>query len=144
MNKVVIIGNLTKKPELLMTTAQTTFCRFSLATNRSYTDSDGNKITDFINISAWGKLALLACEYLNKGSKACVVGRLETRNYENKDGVRIYSFEVVADEIEFLTPKTHTDNVSSANVSPHSNTELSEKPKISSELKEVEVDILPF
>lgn len=144
MNKVIIIGNLTKKPELLMTTTRTTFCRFSIATNRSYTDSNGNKITDFINVSAWGKLALLACEYLNKGSKACVVGRLETRSYENKDGVKVYAFEVVADEIEFLTPKSHADNVTRPDVPPHSNTESSEKPKIHTELKEVEVDLMPF
>lgn len=69
---------------------------------------------------------------------------METRNYENKDGVKVYTFEIVADEIEFLTPKSHADNVTRPNVSSHSNTELSEKPKIHTDIEEVKVDALPF
>jgi single-strand DNA-binding protein len=104
MNKVFLIGNLTKNPELSKTTGDISYCRMSIAVNRSY----GENEADYFNIIAWRGLAETCGKYLSKGKKICVVGHLQTRSYEH-DGIKKYVTEIVAEEIEFLSPKAENE-----------------------------------
>ena len=105
MNKVILIGNLTKPPELRTTGSGTSICTFSIAVNRKYRAQDGSQSTDFFEIVVWRKLAENCARWLDKGKKVAVIGELQTRSYEAKDGSRRHVTEIVADEVEFLTPK---------------------------------------
>lgn len=105
MNKVILIGNLTKDPEVRTTNNGTYVTTFSIAVNRKYKAHDGSQITDFFDIVAWRQLAELCGKYLEKGRKIGIVGELQTRSYESKDGTKRYVTEIVASEVEFLTPK---------------------------------------
>lgn len=105
MNKVFLTGNLTKDPEVRTTPAGASVCTFGLAVNRRFKSKDGSEVTDFFNIVAWRQLADLCGRYLAKGRKIAVVGELQTRNYEAKDGTKRYVTEIVADDIEFLSPR---------------------------------------
>lgn len=104
MNKVFLIGNLSKDPELRTTNSGKSVCTFSIAVNRRK-DKDGNSTADFYSIVAWRQLAELCCKYLAKGRKVSVVGELQNRSYEANDGTKRHVTEIVANEIEFLTPK---------------------------------------
>lgn len=105
MNKVILIGNLTKDPEVRTTNNGTYVTTFSIAVNRKYKAQDGSQITDFFDIVAWRQLAELCGKYLEKGRKVGIVGELQTRSYESKDGTKRCVTEIVASEVEFLTPK---------------------------------------
>jgi single-strand DNA-binding protein len=105
MNKVYLIGNLTKDPELSETANGTAVCRFSIAVNRSFASADGTKETDFFNITAWRGQAETIAKYTKKGNKVAVVGSIQLRNYEGTDGVKRQAVDIVANEVEFLTPK---------------------------------------
>ncbi|UED72113.1 single-stranded DNA-binding protein [Brevibacillus sp. HD3.3A] len=100
MNKAILIGNLTKDPELRYTPNGVAVTTFTVAINRPRRSE--NQETDFINIVAWQKLADLAAEYLAKGRQCAVEGRIQTRNYDNKEGKRVYVTEVIAENIQFL------------------------------------------
>ncbi len=102
MNKVVLIGNLTKDPELSTTNNGVSYCRFTLAVSRRFANANGDRDADFINIVVWRGQADNCHKYLKKGSKACVVGNLQTRSYDAQDGSKRYVTEVVAEEVEFL------------------------------------------
>ena len=101
MNKIFLIGNLTRDPEHRVTTSGISVCTFSLAVNRRFSSQDGKREADFISIVAWRGLADTCIKFLRKGSQVAVCGSLQTRTYE-KDGVKRYVSEVVADEVEFL------------------------------------------
>lgn len=105
MNKVILIGNLTKPPELRATQSGTQVCTFSIAVNRRFKGQDGKPVTDFFNIVAWRQLGEMCAKYLDKGRKVCVTGELQTRSYEANDGTRRTVTEIVADDVEFLSPK---------------------------------------
>lgn len=105
INKVILIGRLTKDPETRVLTSGSTVSTFNLAVERTFKSRDGEKEVDFIPIVTWGKTAELCSEYLQKGSLAGIAGRIQTRSYEAKDGTKRYVTEVVAEEISFLTPK---------------------------------------
>lgn len=105
MNKVILIGNLTKDPELTTTTSGISVCRFSLAVSRRFTNSEGERETDFINVVVWRNLADNCHKFLRKGSKAAVVGNIQTRSYDAQDGSKRYVTEVVAEEVEFVGAK---------------------------------------
>lgn len=105
MNKIILIGNLTKDPELTSTNSGISVCRFTLAVSRKYKNADGEKETDFINCVAWRNLADTIERFVKKGSKIGVIGSMQTRSYEAQDGTKRYVTEVVADEIEFLSTK---------------------------------------
>ena len=109
MNKVILIGNLTKDPELATTSNGITVCRFSLAVQRKFANADGEKEADFINIIAWRKLGETCGKYLAKGRKCSIIGALQTRSYDAQDGSKRYVTEVVADEVEFLSAKPQED-----------------------------------
>ena len=133
MNKVFLIGNLTKAPECAKTEKGINYARFSIAVNRDYKDANGEKITDFFNVIAWRQLADLCYKYLDKGNKVCVVGSIENRSYENKDGQKINTYDIKADEVEFLTPKF--DNSKTATESNESDI---------AKLEKVNTDDMPF
>lgn len=103
MNKCIFIGNLTRDPESQTTANGVSFCRFSIAVNRQYANANGEREADFINIIAWRGLADNCAKYLSKGRKVCVVGALQTRTYEDKDGNKRYATEIVADDVEFIS-----------------------------------------
>ena len=106
MNKVFLIGNLASNPETRKLPDGTVRCSFRLAVQREYKNAQtGEREADFISITAWRKLGELCQTYLSKGKKAAVVGRLLTRSYEGEDGGKRYITEVVADSVEFLSPK---------------------------------------
>ncbi len=105
MNKVFLIGNITRDPELNTTSSGVSVCRFSIAVNRNYTTADGERQTDFFNIVAWRGLGERIAQYQKKGYKVAVSGFLQTRNYEDNKGVKHYTVDVVAEDIEFLTAK---------------------------------------
>ena len=105
MNKVILIGNLTRDPELTETPSGVAVCRFSIAVSREYANADGARETDFFNITVWRGRAENCGKYLKKGNKVAVVGSLQNRSYEDKDGIKRTVTDVVASDVEFLTPK---------------------------------------
>lgn len=105
MNKVILIGNLTRDPEVSTTSGGTSVCKFSIAVNRDYENGKGERDTDFFNITVWRGRAETCGKYLKKGNKVAVCGSLETRKYDDKDGVTRYVTDVIASDVEFLTPK---------------------------------------
>lgn len=131
MNKVFLIGNLTREPESNTTASGIQMCRFSIAVGRRFKNAEGENETDFFNIIAWRGLADTCGKYLHKGSKVAIVGSLQTRSYDAEDGTKKYVTEVVAEEVEFLTPKGTSD------------AQLNGSADISN-LKPVEDDGLPF
>lgn len=105
MNKVFLIGNLTRDPELSETSGGVSVCHFAIAVNRSYTSSDGERQTDFFNVTAWRGLADTIARYVKKGSKVAVSGSIQIRNYEDNQGNRRTAVDVIAQDVEFLTTK---------------------------------------
>ena len=104
MNKVYLIGNLTRDPEMRSTSTGIAVCNFSIAVNRRFKNAQtGQQETDFFNIVAWRQLAELCGRYLAKGRKVAVFGSIQTRTYEAQDGSKRSAFDIVADEVEFLT-----------------------------------------
>ncbi len=105
MNKVFLIGNLTRDPELTETAGGVSVCHFAIAVNRSYTSSDGERQTDFFNVTAWRGLADTVARYTKKGNKVAVTGSIQIRNYEDNQGQRRTAVDVIAQDIEFLSAK---------------------------------------
>lgn len=110
MNRVMLIGRLTTKPELRYTGANVPFTRFSLAVDRTFNNAQGQKETDFINIVVWRKQAENVCNFLDKGRLVSVEGRIQTGSYDDKDGNKRYTTDVVADSVQFLESKSQTQN----------------------------------
>ena len=107
MQKWIGIGNLTKDVELSTTQSGIAYARFTLAVARRFANNDGERETDFLNIVVWRNLAENCAKYLKKGKKCCVVGSIQTRNYDAQDGTKRYVTEIVADEVEFLSPTSN-------------------------------------
>lgn len=103
MNKVYLIGNLTRDPDMRSTQTGISVCNFTIAVNRRAKDANGNQQADFFNIVAWRNLADLCGQYLVKGRKVAVVGAIQTRTYETQDGQKRTAVDIVADEVEFLS-----------------------------------------
>ena len=134
MNKVFLIGNLTRDPELATTNSGVSVCRFSLAVTRNYSNAEGEREADFLNIIVWRGQAENCHKYLKKGSKCAVSGSIQTRTYDAQDGTKRYVTEIVADNVEFLNSR-------------NSSGEGVEKPKETKEVAELEPvddDTLPF
>ncbi|WP_046176392.1 single-stranded DNA-binding protein [Domibacillus indicus] len=106
INRVVLVGRLTKDPELRYTPSGAAVATFTLAVNRTYTNQQGDREADFINCVIWRRPAENVANFLKKGSLAGVEGRIQTRNYEGQDGKRVYVTEVQADSVQFLEPKS--------------------------------------
>ena len=108
MNKLTIIGNLTRDPELRTLSSGVTVCSFTVAVNRRRSQSaeNGQPEADFFRVSAWRQLGENCAKYLSKGRKVCVIGPVSVNTYTGNDGVTRASLEVTADDVEFLTPRS--------------------------------------
>src|SRR5690606_34690823 len=102
INRVVLVGRLTKDPDLRFTPSGVAVATFTLAVNRPFTNQKGERDADFIQVIVWRKAAEAVANYLRKGSLAGVDGRIQTRSYEAQDGRRVYVTEVVAESVQFL------------------------------------------
>ena len=109
MNKVCLIGRITKDPELRYTSSNIASVRFTLAVNRTFQNQNGEREADFINCVAWRNQAENMKKYVTKGSLVAVEGRIQTGSYE-RDGQRIYTTDVVADNVQFLESKSQSQN----------------------------------
>ena len=118
MNYVSMIGRLTKTPDIRQTNTGKNVCTFTLAVNRRYKDAQGNATADFFTVQAWEKLAELCARYLDKGSKVFISGELRNRSYEAKDGSKRTVTEIIANEVEFLSPKSESAPAGSTAVPP--------------------------
>ena len=105
MNKIILMGRLTRDPEVRVTSSEKTVCTFTLAVDRQFANQSGEREADFINIVVWGKAAELCGNSLAKGQRLLVEGRLQIRNYVAKDGNKRYVTEVIANSVEFVERK---------------------------------------
>ena len=105
MNKAFLVGNLTRDPELTTTANGISVCRFTIAVSRRFSNSEGEREADFINCIAWRGLADNVAKYVRKGKKVCVVGSIQTRSYDAQDGTKRYVTEIVAEDVEFISPR---------------------------------------
>ena len=103
MNKVILIGNLARDPELKQTSSGTAVCQFTIAVQRRFANAEGRREADFLNVIAWRQLAENCARYLAKGRKAAVEGSIQTRSYDAQDGSKRYVTEIIADSVEFLS-----------------------------------------
>ncbi len=143
MNKAILIGNLTRDPEVRTSASGITVCNFSLAINRRYVNQQGVREADFINIVCFKQLAELCGRYLSKGRKCSVIGSIQTRSYDAQDGSKRYVTEVVADEVEFLSSPTEGSRAprqDEATPPPFESAAQNSAPG----LQEVDDDELPF
>lgn len=133
MNKIIIVGNITRDIDLAETASGTSYCNFSVAVNRAMPDSDGNKQTDFFNCTAWKQRAEVIAKYCKKGSKVLVEGEMQARSYEDKNGNRQTGWNVNVTNIEFLSNRQE-------------NIEEDDKPARATRrpLPEINDDHLPF
>ena len=119
MNKAILVGRLTKDPELKMTeNTKREVCQFTIAVNRPYTNDDGERKADFINCVVWDKLAENLSKYQKKGNQIAVEGRIQTRNYDDKDGKKIYVTEIFVSNVTFLDSKGSNDSVNNLEEPP--------------------------
>lgn len=110
MNKVCLVGRITTKPEIKYTSSNIAFTRFSVAINRTFSNAQGQREADFINILVWRKQAENVCNYLDKGSLVSIDGRIQTGSFDGQDGKKVYTFDVVADSVQFLESKNKGSN----------------------------------
>lgn len=108
MNKIFLTGNLTHDPELTETQSGISVCRFSIAVNRR--SSDGERKADFYNVTAWRGLGETVARYSRKGNKLAVCGNIELREYEDREGIKRTAIDIIAQDIEFLTPKPQEES----------------------------------
>lgn len=111
MNKAILVGNLTRDPEMRTTPNGVSVTSFTVAVNRRYKSQDGQQQTDFINCVAWRSTAEFVAKHFTKGSRIGVVGTIQTRTYDDQNGNKRYVTEVVADEVEFAGSKTQNQDM---------------------------------
>ena len=136
MNKLFLIGNLTRDPEMSETGSGVAFCRLGIAVNRPYSGSDGERATDFFNVTVWRTHAENCGRYLKKGSKVAIVGSLQNRSYEDKDGNKRQVTDIIASEVEFLSVRAQGED----GLEPQAPIRRSDRPT----LEPVNEDDLPF
>lgn len=141
MNKSILLGRLTKAPEIRYSQASNTkIATFTLAVNRNYVKQGEERQTDFINIVAYSKLADFAEKYLNTGLQICLSGRIQTRNWEDKNGQKRYATEVIAEEIDFAdSPKKADESTLYENTTNNAQSVQNTSNEIT-----LEADDLPF
>ncbi len=140
MNKVYLIGNLTRDPELTTTPTGVSVCRLSIAVGRRFTNAEGSRETDFFNITAWRGTAENCNKFLKKGNKIAVSGSIQTRTYERQDGTKGFAVDIVADEIEFLSSKNDNSGMSEGGM----NLGGASSEEAVADLQPVSDDDLPF
>lgn len=154
INRVVLVGRLTKDPEMRVSQNNIAVTTFTLAVNRPFTSKNGNNEADFISCITFRKQAENVSQYLSKGSLAGIDGRLQTRNYENKEGQRVYVTEVVCESVQFLEPKknnqnnnnqgNHNKNQQSKPVTASDNQNKENNPFSNNPIQDIPDDDLPF
>ncbi|WCF11578.1 single-stranded DNA-binding protein (plasmid) [Paenibacillus thiaminolyticus] len=143
LNKVVLIGRLTRDPELRYTPSGTATATFTLAVERSFSNSEGKREADFIPVVTWRRLAEIVANHVRKGNLVAVEGRIQVRNYE-REGKRIYLTEVVADNVRFLDNRSKEDAEQQSH-SSHNSGRINEKDSIDyTQPIELSDDDLPF
>lgn len=120
MNRTILIGRLTKDPELRYTPSGVAVCQFPLAVDRPFTNQDNKREADFIPIVVWRQLAETCANYLRKGRLVALEGRIQVRNYDNNEGKRVYVTEVIADNVRFLESQNRENGGSGAGSSSRS------------------------
>lgn len=144
MNRVVLVGRLTKDPELRYTPNGVPVATFTLAVNRNFKSSTGEQEADFINCVVWRKPAENVSNFLKKGSLAGVDGRVQTRNYEGSDGKRVYVTEILAESVQFLEPRgadTGDNSQSNTNTGGNNNNDWTDTTGKNTDISD---DDLPF
>lgn len=134
MNRVFLIGNLTRDPELTETSSGVAVCRFSIAVNRNYT-SGGERQTDFFNCTAWRGLGENVARYAKKGNKVAVMGSVELRNYEDSQGIKRTAVDIICNDVEFLTPRSSGSSADSgyeSDIAPAQPASAKRKPTLQS------------
>ena len=144
MNKAILIGRLTKDPELRTTPTGRNVCQFSIAVNRNFTNANGEREADFINCVVWDKQAENLVKYQKKGNQIAVDGRIQTRNYDDKDGKRVYVTEILANNISFLDSKGTNTSSNDFNSLPEPPREDSVSSSNMNNMETVSVDKDPF
>src|SRR3989338_9820195 len=146
LNKVMIIGNLTRDPELKAIPSGQQVCTFSVATNRVYKDKDGQqqKATEFHNVVVWGRQAETSGQYLRKGQSVLVEGRLQTRSWDGQDGKKNYRTEIIAEKMQ-LGPKTSGGSTASGGTAATEQVSA-EQPAATEEIPTIQIsnNDLPF
>lgn len=142
MNKVELIGRLTKDPEIKLTSNQTQFCNFTIAVERRFKDANGQRQADFINCLAWRNTAVFIQKYFKKGNRIGIVGSIQTRSYDDQNGQKHFVTEVVIDEAEFVESSSNHQEQPSAPSEPEVHTESND---VAEESEEAEISgELPF
>lgn len=137
MNKVILIGNLTRDPELSTTNSGVSVCRFGIAVQRNFQNNEGERDVDFFNIVVWRAKGENCHKFLKKGSKCAVIGRLQNSTYEAQDGTKRTVTDVVADDVEFLGTRNSDGSDAPARPANASKVETTE-------LEPIDDDSLPF
>ncbi|OGX61727.1 MAG: single-stranded DNA-binding protein [Paenibacillus sp. RIFOXYA1_FULL_44_5] len=127
LNRVILIGRLTKDPEMRYTPAGVAVTQFTLAVDRPFSNNSGEKEADFLNIVTWRQLAETCANYLRKGRLTAVEGRIQIRNYDNNEGKRVYVTEIVADNVRFLESMGNRDQSGDSNSARSGNTTRTQK-----------------
>lgn len=140
MNRAFLIGNLTRDPEISTTSSGVSVCRFSVAISRRFTNAEGERETDFVNIVAWRTLGENCYKYLKKGSKAAIIGSIQSRTFDAQDGTKRFVTEVVADEVEFVGTKPAGDADGDIGLTENQ----APVEKAATKLQPIEDDQLPF
>ena len=147
MNNVNLVGRLTKAPELKQTASNINVFTGTLAVNRTFKNQNGEREADFINIVAWRQQAEIIAQYCGKGSQIGVTGRIQTRNYENQQGQRVYVTEVVAEHVDLLDSKNenHQGQSNGYNQQPQQNGYMQQGNQFgNSNPMDISDDMLPF
>ena len=121
MNRCILIGNLTKDPELRSTPNGVSVCTFSIGVSRRFQNQNGERETDFFNIVVWRKQGENAAKYLRKGSQVGIAGQIQTRSYDGKDGTKKYITEIIAEEVQFLRSSNNSQGGNSYDAPDSSN-----------------------
>ncbi|MEK9196867.1 single-stranded DNA-binding protein [Ureibacillus sp. FSL E2-3493] len=124
INRVVLVGRLTKDPELRYSPSGIAVCRFTVAVNRTFSNQQGEREADFIGCIAWRKQAENLANYMKKGNLIGVEGRIQTGSFEGQDGNRVYTTDVVADSIQFLEPRSNNSDGSNSALNYQPNTKI--------------------
>ena len=130
MNKVFLIGNLTRDPELTETASGIPVCHFAIAVNRNYSSQDSERQTDFFNCTAWRATAETIARYTKKGNKVAVGGSIQLRNYEDNQGVKRTAVDIIVQDIEFLTPRSAGEGFDDVADAPRASAAPKKKPTL--------------
>lgn len=116
MNKVILVGRLTKDPEIKTTSSDKKYCNFTIAVDRPFKDANGNRQADFVNCVAWNQTAVFIQKYFKKGSRIGVVGSIQTRTFEDDEGTKHFVTEVMVSEAEFVESANKTETMATPEV----------------------------